>query len=112
MLVWHSYQLQSLPDPTWMVENVVGVMEKVTNDQAVELCKELIIGDSVLEDIKGKCSTKRERELMHASIDIYVNSKTDSSWEEIARGLYLMDEIAAMEKVQSFLIPRGRSFLL
>ena len=64
-----------------------------------------LIGDNVLEDIKSKYSTKTE--LMHTAMDIYVNCKTGSSWEEIVRVLYLVDEAAAVEKAQIFLIPRG-----
>ena len=92
-------------DPTWTLDNVIGVMEKVTDGNVMEICRKLI-GVSVLEDINinSKCSTKRE--LMYASTDVYVNCKTDSSWEEVARQLYLMEETAAMEKViQSYLNP-------
>ena len=98
------YEFNSLSDPTWTVENVLGVMEKMTNDRVIDVYKELI-GGSVLEEIKHKCFT--DRELMHTFIDIYVNCKTDSSWEEIVRGLYLVDETAAVEKAQSFLNLRG-----
>ena len=93
------------PDPTLTVENVLGVMEKVTDSRAEEIWRELI-GPGVLEDINSKCST--ERELMHTCTDIYVNCRPNSSWEAIARKLYRKEETAAVEEVRSYLNPRGR----
>ena len=93
------------PDPTLTVENLLGVMEKVTDGRAKEVWRELIDGD-VLEDISSKCST--ERELVSTLVDIYVNCNPDSSWEEVASRLYHKGETAAVEEVRSYLSPRGR----
>ena len=93
------------PDPTLTVENLLGMMEKVTDGRAKEVCRELIDG-TMMEDISSKCST--ERELVNTCVDIYVNYKPDSSWEEVARGLYYEGETAAVEEVRSYLSPRGR----
>ena len=94
------------PETTLTVENVIGVMEKVTDDRAVGVWRSLLFGEHVFEDINSKCST--ERELMHTCADIYVNCDLDSSWEGIALGLYRKEETAAVEEVRSYLNPRGR----
>ena len=93
------------PDPTLTVENLLRVMEKVTDGRTEKVWRRLI-GENVLEDINSKCST--ERELMHTCADIYVNCDLDSSWEGIALGLYRKEETAAVEEVRSYLNPRGR----
>ena len=77
----------------------------MTDGRAKEVWGRLI-GSTVLEDISSKCST--ERELVNTCVDIYVNYKPDSSWEEVARGLYYEGETAAVEEVRSYLSPRGR----
>ena len=90
------------PDPTLTVENVLGVMEKVTDGRTKEVWRGLIL----FEDISSKCST--ERELMHTCADNYVNCDPDSNWEQIACRLYNKKETAAVEEVQSYLNPRGK----
>ena len=92
------------PDPTWTTENVIGVMEKVTDGGAMEVWRQLID----MKDITSKCSTKRE--LVHTCADIYVNCVPHSSWEGFAHGLYNAQETAAVEEVRSYLNPRGRFF--
>ena len=93
------------PDPTWTTENVIGVMEKVTDGGAMEVwwC---LNDDDLLEDINSKCFT--ERELVHTCADIFVNCDPHSSWEPVADGLYRTLETAAVEEVRSYLSPRGR----
>jgi hypothetical protein len=93
------------PDPTLTVENLLGVMEKVTNGRAVEVWRWLI-DHTMLKDSSSKCST--ERELVNMCADIYVNCNPDSSWEEVALALYREVETAAVEEVRSYLNPRGR----
>ena len=93
------------PDPTWTTENVIGVMEKVTDGGAMVVWRKLI-NEDLLEDINSKCST--ERELVHTCADIYVNCYPNSSWEGVALGLYRIQETAAVEEVRSYLNPRGR----
>ena len=92
-------------DPTLTVENILGVMKKVTDGRAEEVWGRLI-GSTGLEDISSKCST--ERELVSTRVDIYINCNPNSSWEEVARGLYREGETAAVEEVRSYLSPRGR----
>ena len=93
------------PDSTLTVDNLLGVMEKVTDGRAEKILGWLI-GSTILEDISSKCST--ERELVNTCADIYVNSKPDSSWEKVASRLYREGETAAVEEVRSYLSPRGR----
>ena len=93
------------PDPTVTVDNVLGVMEKVTGSRAEEVWGYWFSARE-FNDISSKCST--ERELMHTCAEIYVNCCPDSSWEEFAFGLYREEETAAVEEVRSYLNPRGR----
>ena len=97
--------MYTLSDPTFAVENLIGVMMKVTEGSAERVCEELIVSEA-LEDIKSKCST--ERELIHSCTDIYVKCDPYSNWEEVASRLYKMEETAAVEEVRSYLNPRGR----
>jgi serine/threonine-protein kinase RIO1 len=95
----------TLLDPTLTVENVLGMMEKVTDGRAKEVWRRLI-SSTVLEDISSKCST--EKELVDTRADIYINCDPDSSWEGVARALHREGETAAVEEVRSYLNPRGR----
>ena len=96
----------SPPDPTLTVENLLGVMEKMTDGRVEEVWERLINNYDMLKDVSSKCST--ERELVSTCADIYVNCNPDSSWEEIACRLYRDGETAAVEEAQSYLNPRGR----
>ena len=93
------------PDPTLTVENVVGVMEKVTTVGRGKVLSKLL-GVDLVTDISSKCSNEKEMLLMNS--DVYVNYFVDSSWEELARVLYKELETAAVEEVRSYLNPRGR----
>ena len=62
------------PDPTLTVENLLRVMEKVTDGRAEEVWSGLI-DSTTWEDISSKCST--ERELVSTGADIYVNCKLE-----------------------------------
>ena len=92
------------PDPTLTVENVVGVMEKVTDDGRVNAWSGLI-GSDLFKDITSKCSS--EKEILYTCSEVYINCRHDSSWEHLARGLYQKLETAAVEEVRSYLNPRG-----
>ena len=48
---------------------------------------------------------------MHTCADIYIKCNPDSSWKGIASGLYLEEETAAVEEVQSYLNPKGIIFV-
>ena len=74
------------PDHTLTVENVVGVMEKVTDDGRVNVLSWLIGGD-LFKDINSKCSN--EKEILHMTSDTYVNCYVHSSWEHLACEMYI-----------------------
>ena len=93
------------PDPTLTVENVVGVMEKVTDGGRVNVWLPLI-GEDLLTDITSKCSNKKE--ILYMTSDTYVNCCVDPSWEDLACELYDTLETAAVEEVRSYLNHRGR----
>ena len=93
------------PDPTLTVENVVGVMEKVTADGRVNILSRLL-GVDLVTDINSKCSN--EKEMLFMCSDVYINCHHDSSWEHLACKLYYELETTAMEEVRSYLNPRGR----
>jgi hypothetical protein len=93
------------PDPTLTVENLLGVMEKVTDGRAEEIWRRLI-HSTMLEGVSSKCST--ERKVINTCADVYVNCKLDSSWEGVALALHREEETAAVEEVRSYLNPRGR----
>ena len=91
------------------MENITGVMKKVTDGISKEVLSRLI-GEDLLEGISSKCST--ENELIHACADIYVNCHPFSSWEKFATQLYSKEQTAAVEAVRSYLSPRGRCTLV
>ena len=93
------------PDPTLTVENVVGVMEKVTDNGRVNVWSWLI-GGNLFKDITSKCSN--EKEILHMHSDVYVNCCVDSNWKDLACVLYDELETAAVEEVRSYLNPKGR----
>ena len=93
------------PDPTLTVENVTGVMEKVTDDGRGKVLS-CFLGFRVVTDINNKCSNEKEMLLMCS--DVYVNCFVDSSWKHLACELYRELETAAVEEVRSYLNPRGR----
>ena len=55
---------------------------------------------------------KYSSEKDHTYTDLYVNCKSNSSWEHLAGSLYRHDQVAAVEEVRSYLPPRGESDLL
>ena len=111
LLQCHAWCVLNSLDPTLTVDNVTGVMEKVTDGGREEVWGECLrgrFGGSLFVDIKSKCSS--EKELLHTCPDIYVNCHPHSSWEHLACGLYQKVETAAVEEVRSYLNPRGRLF--
>ena len=95
------------PDPTLTVDNVVHIMEKVEPKDRQQILKKLIL-DSIFDVVllSQKCSSALEVEA--AAVDIYVNCYTWASWEDLARLLYRLHQVAAVEEVRSYLPPRGK----
>ena len=95
------------PDPTLTVDNVCHIMEKVKSQLRPQIWKDLSHATGrMIEAEKYSC------EKDHTYADLYVNCKSDSSWEHLARSLYHHHQVAAVEEVRSYLPPRGESDLL
>ena len=95
-------------DPTLTVESLVGVMEKVTSDEGMrrEVWEGVLGGkyhtsSSYLDEVYLKYSTAEEK--THALADVYVNSKPDSSWQDLVQTLYDESELAAAKEAKPFL---------
>ena len=97
------------PDPTFTVDNVSVVMEKVEPKQRQQVWKDVIVVSSVIDEIKRISHNDLERET--AYVDVYVNCHPFSSWEDLARKLYRHQQGSAVEEVKSYLPPRGEPCL-
>ena len=91
------------------MDNVSRVMEKVEPKQRLQVLERMIIYSNVTAAIKSKFSDISEREA--AYIDIYVNCKVFSLWDEIAIELFKYGQVAAVDEVKSYLPPKGEPCL-
>ena len=82
------------------VDNVTQVMDKIEGDKWEEVMSGGIPW-SRLEDIKRRYSTDTEK--IHAGVDYYLNYKSDASWEDLTRGLFVNKEFAAARESKSFM---------
>ena len=98
------------PDPTLTVDNVSRVVEKVEPKERQPLLKEMII--FVFNDIQSSGKYPTASEVEAAAIDIYVNCCPWASWDDLAGSLYRYHQVAAVEEVRSYLLPRGEPGLL
>ena len=99
--------------------NVNDVMEKVKVHKRREVWKELLgkersfphiwINYSSFERYVGEIysSHSSEEEKTRACSDTYVNSRPESSWEDLTSLLYTEDEMTAVDQARPFLPPRG-----
>ena len=67
---------------------------------------EMCIRDRFENSGEERITSSKEKLLACATH--YVNSYPDSSWEDLSRELYWKGEMATVEKVKTFLPPRGR----
>ena len=95
-------------DPTLTVESVVGVMEKVTSYEGRRrkvwervLRWNHVTPSSYLDEVYLKYSTAEEK--THTLADVYINSRSDSSWQYLVRTLYVESEMAAAKEAKSFI---------
>ena len=97
-------------DPTLTVESLVVVMEKVTSDEGrrrkvwegmLKSGYMNITPSSYLDEIYLKYSTAKEK--THALADVYVNSRPESSWQDLVQILYDESEMAAAKEAKPFL---------
>ena len=100
-------------DPTLTVESLVGVMEKVTSDEGWrrEVWERVLQWDyttpsSYIDEVYSKYITTA-KEKTHALADIYVNSRPESSWQDLVRILYDESELAAAKEAKPFLQQNG-----
>ena len=92
-------------DPTLTLENVIGVMEKVSVDNRRQVWEEVLEWRAVKEICSSHSS---EEEILHSCADSYI-SKHDSSWEYmyLVEWSYMYGEMAAARKAKSFLQQKG-----
>ena len=90
------------PDPTLTVENVSHIMEKV------EPKVKILVWNSVLEHRLIEPMTGKRFSFKEEFADIYVNCNPWASWEGLAISLFYHYQVAAVEKVRSYLPPRGQ----
>ena len=93
-------------DPTLTVDSISHIMEKVEPTVKTEVW----VGacDDAMERMKmiELCLSGKEDECA----DLYVNYNPYSSWKRLARSLYRHHQVAAVEKVRSYLPPRGEPY--
>ena len=98
-------------DATLTVDNLVGVMSKVTSDK--ERCREVWEGvlwfdfrtlDSYVNEVYTQCTSD---ESTHTLAEVYVNSRPESSWHHLLQVLYKQCEMAAAKEAKSFLQQNG-----
>ena len=82
-------------------------MEKVDPIERQQILKDILVSGSIFDAIQssGKHSTTLEMEAV--AVDIYVDCSIYSSWEHLAKSLYRHHQVAAIEKLRSYLPPRG-----
>ena len=100
------HYLYSPPDPTLIVENVVGVMENVAVRRRKEVWSKCGIVPGPQLEIYQKYSTEEQR--IHACADIYVNCHPEPSWRHLCQRLYRENEITAARKAKSFIPQTGK----
>ena len=91
-------------DPTLTLENVSGAMEKVSVDNRRRVWEKVLWGRGVEEIYSSHFS---EEEKLQSCADAYVNSKPDSSWEDLVWLSYQYGEMAVAKKAKSFLQQKG-----
>ena len=99
-------------EPTLTVDNLVGVMEKVTSDKErrKEVWRSVLWWkydalDSYVDEVYTKYTTEKEQTNVLA--DVYINSSPDSSWHDFVKTLYVEGEVAAAKEAKSFLQQNG-----
>ena len=99
-------------EPTLTIDNLVGVMEKVTSDKKRRkevwwkvLRWGLFTPDSYLDEVYTKYTTEKEQ--TNVLVDVYINSRPDSSWHSLVLILYYEGEVAAAKEAKSFLQQNG-----
>ena len=90
------------------MDSLVEVMEKVTSDEG----RRRVVWESVLrwnyttpssylDEVYIKYTSDEEK--AHALADVYINSRPESSWQDLVRTLYWESELAAAKEAKLFL---------
>ena len=93
------------PDPTLTVENMNRIMAKVEPKERMEVYMR-VFSDLIIMNIQKQYWKNSEREM--AFVDAYVNCDPTLSWHELAKVLYHLHHVAAVEEVRPYLPPRGK----
>ena len=93
------------PDPTLTVDNVCHVMEEVEPTVKRQVWEDAYLAPMKTGKVNRMSMPAPGKDSEYA--DWYVNRYPYSSWEDIARALYRHHQVAAVEKVRSYLPPRG-----
>ena len=99
-------------EPTLTVDNLVGIMEKMTsdNERRKEVWRKVLkwefyAPNSCLDEVYTKYTTEKEQTNVLA--DVYINSRPDSSWHHLIKTLYEEGEVAAAKEAKPFLQQNG-----
>ena len=100
-------------EPTLTVDNLVGVMGKVTSDKErrKEVWREVLewgyhAPDSYIDEVYTKYTTEKEQ--TNVLVDVCINSTPYSSWYYLVRTLYCKGELAAAKEAKSFFQQNGK----
>ena len=83
-------------------------MEKVDPKVKTQVWEDACVAGMERRKMTEVCISGKEDECA----DLYVNYNPRSSWDLLARSLYHHHQVAAVEKVRSYLPPRGEPFLI
>ena len=95
-------------EPSLTVDNLVGVMRKVTpgKENRSEVWQQVLEWngcriDCFLDNMDTKKITEKEK--MSILAGVYINVRPESSWIHLVTALYKNGELAAAEEAKSFL---------
>ena len=94
------------PDATLTVDNVTTVMELVTADRMMEVWGRLGVHKSLVEMATRNLLTPKKK--TRACVDLYLNCHPNTSWKNIATGLYRCEEMAAAKEAKTFYHQNGK----
>ena len=81
-------------------------MENVAVDRRKKVWREWrLVPDPLLEEIYQKYSNEDQR--LQECADIYVNYHSDSSWRDLCKRLFAMNEMSAARKAKTFIPQTG-----
>ena len=91
------------------VDNVSRIMEKVEPKERQRVLKEILSSSTIFDSIQSSEKYSTALEVEAAAVDIYINCCPESSWVHLAKTLYRLHQVDAVEEVRSYLPPRGKA---